>query len=1012
MDLEKFIQHLPEQYVNWGQGNIQPKSPQFQHILDRFKGMTTINIMQLLNFAVELLPAREIFCEIGCLQGANLIAALINHPHVSAYAIDNFSEFDPFEQNLEQLIANLEAFDLTERVLFYQQNFEEFFSDLRNNYLENKIGLYVYDAAHDYRSQLMGLMLAKPFLAEQALIVITNSNFEASCQAVQDFIHSEPQCQLIFDFANSDHYRAWQGTHILGWNLDRTALELALSPNPSVTRSIYDLYSSQRQEFVEALHKEAIALHQKKRWLEAEKMYQQFLLWQGDRAVAWSNLGTLYYEMGSYEQALQALITSLEIDSSRTEAHYSIGQVSERIGNFPQAIAAYQQAINLDSQNIDAYNNLGNVLVAVGNAKQAINIYQQAIAINPTHYGSYLNLGNVLLQQQQLDQAITAYEKALQLKPYTSEVLYNLGVAYANKGDIAEAHLNFAHSFYREQKYEEAIAEFHEFLALKTGSIYVYCNFHECLVKTNREAEALDILHTTIELYPDQTHLYTRLSKTLLHCGRSEEALAVSQQAALAYPKDLELYFHAALLLPPFYQNTDEITLWRQRFTIGLQNIISKVSLDTEAERQAALTAISRDVNFLLYYQGQNDVELQSQYGQLVHGIMAAIYPQWTQPLNMPAISSDRKIRIGYISYNMCAHAGTSWALGWLKHCNKDLFEVYGYHIGTRLDATTQVFRLYFDQFRHFPDDLESVCRSILDDQLHILVFLDIGMHPLATKIAALRLAPVQCTTWGHPLTSGIPTIDYYLTGELTEPENGQEHYTEKLIRLPNIAISYPHPAVPENLSKTRIDFNFQTHEVIYLCCQMWCKYLPQYDYLFAAIAQQVPNAKFVFVEPDYKPNLSIREGFRERLQPNFTALNLAVSDYIQFLPRLTNYDDYMSLLRNADVFLDTIGFSGGHTTLEAIASNLPVVTLPGEFMRGRQSYGFLSLLGVTETIATSEAEYIEIAIKLGLRSPWRTEIKQKMKEQEHNLYDDRVCVTGLEAFYQQVVTQYQRLSD
>jgi len=68
------------------------------------------------------------------------------------------------------------------------------------------------------------------------------------------------------------------------------------------------------------------------------------------------------------------------------------------------------------------------------------------------------------------------------------------------------------------------------------------------------------------------------------------------------------------------------------------------------------------------------------------------------------------------------------------------------------------------------------VVERILADRLHILVYPEIGMHPPTMQIAALRLAPVQCTAWGHPLTSGLPTVDYYLSSELMEPENEQAH--------------------------------------------------------------------------------------------------------------------------------------------------------------------------------------------------------------------------------------------
>ena len=74
--------------------------------------------------------------------------------------------------------------------------------------------------------------------------------------------------------------------------------------------------------------------------------------------------------------------------------------------------------------------------------------------------------------------------------------------------------------------------------------------------------------------------------------------------------------------------------------------------------------------------------------------------------------------------------------------------------------------------------------------------------------------------------------------------------------------------------------------------------------------------------------------------------------------------------------------------------------------MRGLHAYSFLKMLGVTDTIAKNEAEYIEIAVKLGLDSEWRRDIAQRMSQRQDHLFDDRVCVAALEAFYQEVVRE------
>jgi predicted O-linked N-acetylglucosamine transferase (SPINDLY family) len=382
---------------------------------------------------------------------------------------------------------------------------------------------------------------------------------------------------------------------------------------------------------------------------------------------------------------------------------------------------------------------------------------------------------------------------------------------------------------------------------------------------------------------------------------------------------------------------------------------------------------------------------------------MAANYPKWVAPLSMPPLKENNKIRIGYVSAYLHSYSGTLWLTGWLRYCEspskmlreRQNFEIYCYYIGNEPDAVTQQFQDYSDVFHHIPHNLEAACEQIISDQLHILVFPEIGMNPQTMQMAALRLAPVQCVAWGHPVTSGLPTVDYFLSSDLMEPENAQEHYSETLIRLPNIGVSYPKPYVPP-VTKTRGDFQLRDDAVIYLCCQAPYKYLPQYDFILTEIAHRVPQAQFVFIRGEL---------LKPRLARAFAAAGLKSEDYCVFLTIPERFD-YLMINLLSDVYLDTFTWSGGNTTLEAIACNLPVVTCPGEFMRGRHSYSFLKMIGVTDTIAQNEVEYIDIAVKLGLDPAWRRNIAQRMSESHDRLYDDTTCVAGLETFYKQVVQE------
>lgn len=552
-----------------------------------------------------------------------------------------------------------------------------------------------------------------------------------------------------------------------------------------------------------------------------------------------------------------------------------------------------------------------------------------------------------------------------------------------------------SNKFFLEGRWQEAVKQYRKYLEIHPGDANIYWNLSHCYRQLNLIDEYFGTLQQGIELYPTDARLHFSLIINLRRYGRIQQAIVSSEKASQFLPHDYTFQILKHLTVPSIYENQEEIKFYRQRFTQGLQNLIQETSLKTPEEKNSALAGIGRLTNFYLSYQAQNDIDLQRQYGKLVHEIMAVNYPQWVVPLSMPKLQPHQKIRIGYVSHYLHSYSGTLWLTGWLRYCDRQSFEIYCYYTGNDPDPITQQFQEYSDVFHHIPYNLSAACEQIIADRLHILVFPEIGMDAQTMQIAGLRLAPVQCVAWGHPVTTGLPTIDYFLSSELMEPENAQEHYSENLIRLPNIGVSYPKPYIPPVI-KTRSDYQLQDDAVIYLCCQAPFKYLPQYDFIFAEIARLVPKAKFVFL----RGNL-----LRERLNRAFAAVGLNSEDYCVFLT-IPERLDYLMINLLSDVYLDTFCWSGGNTTLEAIACNLPIVTCPGEFMRGRHSYSFLKMLGVTDTIAKNETEYIEIAVKLGLNSVWRHSIAERMSQNHDRLFDDKVCVAGLETFYKHVVKE------
>jgi predicted O-linked N-acetylglucosamine transferase (SPINDLY family) len=606
---------------------------------------------------------------------------------------------------------------------------------------------------------------------------------------------------------------------------------------------------------------------------------------------------------------------------------------------------------------------------------------------------------HVYLVKQAWTEAKNAYKTAQQMAGDRREISQNLSLWEILQADQKRANLYSGDYFYQRKIYQLALNYYQKLLAIKIEDSNFYLNCAHCYLILKGEKQALEVYKKGIAYHPENIDLHLRLIWLLQNNYPIEVAIQATKSALEYLPDRLSLKLELMRLMPIVYTTQADIMLYRANYEKRLDNILSNLDLTTNNQQQEAWKSIGLRTNFYLQYQAKNDLELQKKYGELVYKIASVNFPNWVKNRTMPT----GKIRLGYISAHLRHHTVAKLFQGWLQWRNREQFEIYcyGIDINNTCDNFTREYQEQSDYFYQFDNlvNMEKIAQNILDNQLHILVYLDIGMDARTTQLAGLRLAPVQCVTWGHPITSGLPTIDYFISSELMEPTEGDNHYSEKLIRLSNLGIAYAKPSLPPQI-KTRLEMGLAEDKIIYLNCQSLFKYLPENDDIFPRIAQQVTNSQFIFI---CHRSEFVTHCFQSRLSQAFNRYGLNWQDYGVMMPQLEQ-NDYFQLNLLADIYLDNLSWSGGNTTLEAIACQLPVVTCPGEFMRGRHSYAILKKLGITETIATDKNHYLEIAIRLGLDNQWRQKIKDYTKMNIDTVFNDRTSVESLERFYQSVV--------
>jgi protein O-GlcNAc transferase len=730
---------------------------------------------------------------------------------------------------------------------------------------------------------------------------------------------------------------------------------------------------------------DGVQLHLSGRLDEAGAIYQRILEIQPGNADALHLLGVIAYQRKKYDQAEDLINRAIAFAKRIPDYRNNLGNVYLAQDRLDQAEACYQKALKLNPKYVDAHNNLGNVHRENGKLREAAECYRRALKLDAAQPKIHNNLGLVLEGLGQTEDAAGHYREAIRLDPDYYEAHSNLGSAYKTQGKLLEA-----------------IECCKQALALNPGHARTLLNMGNAFAELGQMDKSAALFREALRAEPDLVEAHLNLGHALREEGNKEGALEHLGKAVALNPNSLAARLgHCIGQIPLLHDSAGEIAVRRENYRKALEALDRQIDLGDLKILSQATRLVGNCQPFFLAYQGENDRELQSLYGNLMVRIQSACYPAWTKKRPVPARKPDEPLRIGIVSGFFFLHS--NWKIpikGWAENLNRQDFQLFGYYTGSRVDGQTEIARSTFFRFAENQQSLDQWCNQISSDRLHVLIYPEICMDPTTVRLASLRLAPVQCTSWGHPDTSGLPTIDYYLSSDLMEPADGEEHYSEKLVRLPNLSIHYEPPDI-EPARVSRPDLGLSENSVLFLCAQSLFKYLPQYDDVFPRIALEAGLCQFAFL--NYAKSPLLGERFRHRLEGAFSRFGLRCADYVKFLPHL-DPPHYKALNQLADVFLDSIGWSGCNSTFEALSCDLPVVTMPGRLMRGRHTHAILKMMGLSETEATDVDGYVAIAGRLAKDADWRKHMSEKVGQTKDLAYHDKECIHGLEDFLKSVV--------
>ncbi len=718
----------------------------------------------------------------------------------------------------------------------------------------------------------------------------------------------------------------------------------------------------------------ALARHRSGELREAEVLYRQVLLQRPGDYQVHHLLSSVLHALGRPE-ALKSIDRAIELSPRLGSIHQDRGVILASLGRMGEACASFARAVELEPKNLGARSQYAQALDMTGRHVEAVAQLRQAINQSPHEMRLQINLALLLKRTGEFAEAVHLFKDILSKYPDQFECYYNLAEIYA-----------------RQDENLLALEYFDKAVKIRPKDAGLRNGIGNLLRALKRPADAIAQYDEAIRLDPT-SHIpcYNR-GLALRSIGRFGAARRSFNEAWRKNPNFLEAKLASCMAsLQPIYESAEDVDACRIDYSKSLADL-SQRFMELGCPDSLA-GAIGSHQPFYLPYQQGHDKSLQASYGEVAVKAMARKYG--SIPLR-PRNETSFRIKVGFVSGFFREHS--NWRVpikGWISQLDTARHEIYGYYTGDESDEETVLASARCFKFVQGPKSLDEWRRLILEDHLDVLIYPEIGMDRLASQLAAQRLAPVQCCSWGHPVTSGFSTIDFFLSSDLMEPADAHGHYTERLVRLPNLSVFCERPP-PVSTTMRRENYNIRADAVAFWCCQSLPKYAPIYDDVFPRIAAQLPNCQFVFIEFPDSPYLT--ESFLKRLEVVFARYGLEASKYCVMLPRLPA-GEFRAAMGLFDVMLDSIGWSGCNSTFDALTHNLPIVTMAGEFMRGRHTSAIFNMMNMGDAVATDVSHYVENAVMLGQSKSARSEFSARMALNKHLVYEDLACIRGLEEF-------------
>ena len=808
---------------------------------------------------------------------------------------------------------------------------------------------------------------------------------------------------------------------------------------------------------------QAVALHQKGRFAEAERLYLRILKDKPDNFDAQHMLGFLRYHQRRYTEALHLIGSALEINPNEAGALSNYGLVLMALKRSEDALASYDKALAINPVFAEALSNRGNALQELKRYEDALASYDEALAIKPALAEALYNRGNILRELKRYEHALASYDKALAIKLDYAEAANNRGntlqelkryedalasydKALATKPDYAEALSNRGITLHKLKRYEDALASHAKALAIKPALPEALYNSGNTLHELKRYEDALASYDKALAINPALAEALYNRGNTLHELKRHEDALATYDKALAIKPavaealynrgnilRELKRYEEAlasydkAIALEPDYaaahRDRGNALLDLNRPAEALASYDSAMILKPDL---AEVEGVRLHTKMLLCDWSNFDKECTHLISAVRNGNMntppfvflatpsssddqlrcAKLYAAITYlPSGRPVWRGERynnnQIRVAYLSADFRSHPLAYLTAGLFEQHDHSRFEIIGVSFG--VDDRSEIRKRLVAAFDEFHDVTrrsdEEVAKLLRDLQVDIAIDLMGYTRNSRPGIFAFSPAPIQVNYLGYPSTMGAQFIHYIIADEVVAPFEHQQSYAERLVHLPNCYLANNSRRKIAERTPTRQEMGLPENAFMFCCFNNNWKITPTIFDIWMRLLHQVEGSMLWLFADNECAERNLRQEAQRR------GIN---SSRLVFGQRLS-LDEHLVRHRVADLFLDTLPYNAHTTASDALWTGLPVLTCLGETFAGRVAASLLNAIHLPELITPTLEAYEALAIELATNPEKLARVKRRLAYNRLTtpLFDTKRFAQHIEAAYTAMYERY-----